>query len=103
MKPEEAGRIPAAQYSSAYYFKNRMGCSQCGKDPNYNQPEEENDEYVLTFSGEVSRILYHAEGEVRHGGLFSACEVAGMLRDAARMMDIIEARRRERYEAEQEA
>jgi len=94
---------PVAQHSGGYFFTNRMACAECGKDPNYNKPQGEPDEYNRTLIDHVAKVLHHAKYEVLSGTMFSAMETAGMLRDCARMMDIVEARRRARRNAEDAA
>jgi len=82
--------IPAAQHNSSYYFKAAMPYYRHG------MQAPPADEYERTLADEAKRIIYHADSEIHEGDPLAA---AGMLRDAARLMDLWEQRKRARWDA----
>ena len=84
---------PAQSHYTGHYFKNVMPCQSCGAaEVREVQPM---DEYEQTLRDEASRLASYARDEIDAG---SVVEAAGMLRDAARLLDLWRQRARAREE-----
>jgi hypothetical protein len=63
--------------------------------------EEPADEYARTLLAEAGRISYHGHLAVYSGNVGAASDAAGMMRDAARLLDLYEQRQRARDAADE--
>jgi hypothetical protein len=79
------------------FFGNTMPCESCGEAPNTRQALL--DEHSQVLHDEAARLAYHAQSEI-HAQDYE--DAAGMLRDAARLLDLAISRRRAAQEAREQ-
>jgi hypothetical protein len=81
-----------------HFFKGTLPCESCGAaSVSY---VDLVDEYDRTLQREARRIVEHASDEINRG---MAGNAAGMLRDAARLLDLLGQRQSARDQAKDEA
>jgi hypothetical protein len=88
-----------------HYFSNALPCESCGAAANRRYAAGDSrrlplDEYDLTLQEEAYRLAYHAKATISKGEHDAA---AGMLRDAARLLDLLGQRQRAKQQAEDAA
>lgn len=85
----------ALSHYGGRFFKGTLPCESCGAaSVSHVEPA---DEYDLTLQREAARLAYHARAEINRG---HADFAAGMLRDAARLLDLLGQRQGVRSDAE---
>lgn len=87
------------QYNPAAFHANTTPCRACGA--GQSPRDEPHDLYDLTLRNEAARVIHHASARV--GSISDANETAGMLRDAARLLDLLGARQRAREAVDEAA
>lgn len=90
----------ACSHYDGHFFKGTLPCESCG-DAAVHQTEPD-DPYDRTLQREARRIVEHASCEIGRGHYFHVASAAGMLRDAARLLDLLGQRQRARDAAEEE-
>src|SRR5882762_5706544 len=99
-RTNEAGSIPASHHFYGSYFPAATCCASCGGRARHGEKTPPSDEYEMALAGEAGRLVEHAQSVIWDG---NAVASAGMLRDAARLLDLLEARMRTRRDAEDAA
>lgn len=98
-KPTQAQIIPlrgAQQHYGGHYFRNVMPCRSCGEAAvGWQQPT---DEHERTLQEEAHRLAHHGSTEIIAA---NPVEAAGMLRDAARLLDLWAQRQQARDDAQE--
>ena len=93
-------QAPASQHFGGYVFPMRYPCEHCTGPDNPSHGRKLTDPYNVTLANEAARILEHAEGQIRRA---EGMVAAGMLRDAARLCDLLEHRERALEEEDRKA
>src|SRR2546426_7642011 len=99
-RTNEAGSIPALHPYAGSHFPAAVACASCGGSARHGLKEPPADEYEEVLADEAGRLVEHAQREIWDG---HAIDAAGMLRDAARLLDLLEQRRRARNAAQDAA
>ena len=102
---DSPGAIPASLEYGGSFFGAAVSCEHCGAAVNEGKNGESPDPHGRTLLNEARRVVYHAHAALARAGSDSleALNAAGMLRDAARLLDLFIDRLRTRTRAEYES
>ena len=89
---------PMALEYAGHFFRDALPCEHCGAASNKGKTTEPADPYDRTLLNEARRVIHHAGCGLAGAGADSLAVLnsAGMLRDAARLLDLLMERHRAR-------